>query len=174
MAPDDLEELRKILTRMLKENIQISARAVIRQDGCPYRHATDITRQPRRRSLLEEFKARQLEIRRLADATDKSSKPRLQLKIEQLQAEIAILKRDKEVLIGSHKAMLLAVAECGGMSAWKRLFPQWDSVLQSVSVIPVGEHWLHHPDSAAGLERAIRWASENPPSESDLDTIFNK
>lgn len=133
MANEDLTILREILAKMLEAGISITARAVVRDSQSPYRHASDITRQPMRNALLLEFQSRQIEVRRIAEKTGKTSKTTLQAKIEKLQHENERLKKEKEILIASHRAMLLAVAECGGMSAWRKLFPGWDETIKSMA-----------------------------------------
>ena len=37
--------------------------------------------------------------------------------------------------------------------------------------VPVDERWLHDPQTAASLDRGLRWAAENPPAETDLDDL---
>ncbi len=33
---------------------------------------------------------------------------------------------------------------------------------------PENERWLHEPEVAADLDRAVRWAEQNPPAQTDL------
>ena len=37
--------------------------------------------------------------------------------------------------------------------------------------IPANERWLHEPEVATRLDRALRWAADNPPAETDLDEL---
>jgi hypothetical protein len=37
--------------------------------------------------------------------------------------------------------------------------------------IPDSERWLHKAGTAQSLDRAIDWAEQNPPAESDLDAL---
>jgi hypothetical protein len=38
-------------------------------------------------------------------------------------------------------------------------------------VIPENEMWLHQPQAAAELQRAMKWAQNNPAQSSDLDAL---
>ena len=42
------------------------------------------------------------------------------------------------------------------------------------SQIPDNERWLHEPEVQAKLDRALVWAAENPPRETDLDELEKK
>lgn len=44
-------------------------------------------------------------------------------------------------------------------------------VIKLGDFIPENERWLHQPEVRASLDRAIRWAGENPPAETDLDEL---
>lgn len=37
--------------------------------------------------------------------------------------------------------------------------------------IPDNERWLHEPDVKARLDRAMEWAANTPPADSDLDEL---
>jgi hypothetical protein len=37
--------------------------------------------------------------------------------------------------------------------------------------IPDNERWLHEPETRQVLDRAIRWAEDNAPAETDLDEL---
>lgn len=128
-----IQELGTILQRMLNDNIAISARAVIREKGCPFKHASDITRQPERKRLLNQYQERQSELRSLMEKADKHSRTNLQAQAARLKQENANLKAERDLLIASHKAMLLAVGELGGMVAWRKFFANWDQTRQRLS-----------------------------------------
>ena len=42
------------------------------------------------------------------------------------------LQADKELLIASHRAMILAVAEMGGFPTWKRFFERYQSTIDQL------------------------------------------
>ena len=47
-------------------------------------------------------------------------------------------------------------------------------LIRTARVIPENELWLHEPKANQGLKRALAWAQNNPPAESDPDAIFRK
>jgi hypothetical protein len=44
-------------------------------------------------------------------------------------------------------------------------------VLKLGEFIPDNERWLHEPEVGQSLDRAIAWAEQNPPAETDLDEL---
>lgn len=44
-------------------------------------------------------------------------------------------------------------------------------LITGVAVIPKSELWLHEPETAKALTRAIRRAEATPPRETDLDAL---
>ena len=128
-----VRELEAVLQRMLNDNVAITARSVIRQQDCPFKHASDITRQPKRKKLLDQYQTRQSELHALVEKTDNQSRTNLQARIARLTQENETLKSERDLLIASHKAMLLAVGELGGMAAWRKFFPAWEDTRQRLS-----------------------------------------
>ena len=126
-------ELETVLQRMLNDNVVISARSVIREHDCPFKHASDITRQPERKALLEQYKTRQSELHALMEKTDKQSRTNLQARVARLTQENEALSAERDLLIASHKAMLLAVGEMGGMAAWRKFIPAWEDTRHRLS-----------------------------------------
>ena len=47
-------------------------------------------------------------------------------------------------------------------------------LIRTARVIPENELWLHEPKASRDLQRALTWAQNNPPSESDPDSMFEK
>lgn len=148
---DDGNRLTAILEEMLASNTTITARAVTRQPASPFKNASDITRQVSRHALLKQFQARQKAVRDIAENVDKESVANLRLRVARLEEACASLRQSRDLLIASHKAMLLSVGEIGGMRAWVKFFPQWDQVRRS----------LHEMDALpnAQVELSRRWGS---------------
>ncbi len=128
----DLLALEELLEVMLLDNENISARSVTRRQESPFRHASDITRNPERTRLLDRYKLRQAELRALKEKTDKQSKTNLNHRIARLEEEKTAMLGQRDTLIASHRAMLLAVGEMGGMSAWKRFFSSWEETQEAL------------------------------------------
>jgi hypothetical protein len=136
------QRLDEILQRVLNDNIDISARSVIREADSPFKHASDVTRQPKRKALLDRYQTRQLELRDLIEKTDKQSRTHLQAKVARLTQENEVLKGERDLLVASHKAMLLAVGEMGGITAWRKFFPAWEETreqLKQLQALPNAE-----------------------------------
>lgn len=47
-------------------------------------------------------------------------------------------------------------------------------LIRTATVIPDNERWLHRPQAAADLERALGWAQANPPTDADLDALLER
>lgn len=47
-------------------------------------------------------------------------------------------------------------------------------LIKAGSFIPDNERWLHAPEDAAKLDRAIAWAERTAPQETDLDELEAK
>lgn len=47
-------------------------------------------------------------------------------------------------------------------------------LVRTATVIPDNELWLHEPQAAADLARALDWAKANPPRDTDVDTVIGK
>lgn len=85
---------------------------------------------------------RQETIRAAIERSRKKSRAELERLVEVKNAEIDRLRADKELLIASHRMMILAVAEMGGFSKWKRFFDGYQAVidkLDSMGSVPTGE-----------------------------------
>lgn len=42
-------------------------------------------------------------------------------------------------------------------------------LVRTATVIPDNERWLHQPQAAADLQKALAWALANPPADADCD-----
>lgn len=47
-------------------------------------------------------------------------------------------------------------------------------LIRAAQPVPENELWLHTPETAAALDRAIAWAEQNPARESDLEEFERK
>ncbi|AVM73625.1 hypothetical protein [Magnetospirillum gryphiswaldense] len=115
-----------ILDAMLKENETITARAVARRlEGVD--HASSITRDPWRNARLSEWQGRQADLRRMIERTDKNSKSNLAAALARKDVRIRELEERVALLTASHRAMIHAIGEMGGMRAWSRFFENYDA-----------------------------------------------
>jgi hypothetical protein len=115
-----------ILDAMLKENETITARAVARRlEGVD--HASSITRDPWRNARLSEWQSRQADLRRMIERSDKNSKSNLAAALARKDVRIRELEERVALLTASHRAMIHAIGEMGGMRAWSRFFENYDA-----------------------------------------------
>ncbi len=47
-------------------------------------------------------------------------------------------------------------------------------LIRTATVIPDNEQWLHRPQAAADLVKALNWAQTNPASDANLDVLMDK
>lgn len=126
-----LQSLNETLERLLMAGETINFRSVVREMPSIFKHVTDITRNVERRELVETYKARQAMVRATAEKIDKNSKSNLINRCANLEHKVAELERQRDLLVASHKAMILAVGEMGGIAAWRRFFPGYKNSLIS-------------------------------------------
>lgn len=130
-----LEIFKEVLEAMLSDNANITATAAAHHPSSPYKHASDITRNPGRAALLKQYAERQAELRRLLERTNKQSRTNLTVKIADLEYKVAQLQAQRDLLIASHRSMILAVGEMGGMAAWRRFFEPWQEAINSLKAM---------------------------------------
>ncbi|MBV5273872.1 MAG: hypothetical protein JZU52_09565 [Lamprocystis purpurea] len=47
-------------------------------------------------------------------------------------------------------------------------------LVRTVTVLPDNERWLHESKAAADLERALAWATANPPDDANTEQLLEK
>jgi len=47
-------------------------------------------------------------------------------------------------------------------------------LVRTATVIPDNERWLHEPQAATDLARALDWAKANAPRDTDMDAVSAK
>ena len=47
-------------------------------------------------------------------------------------------------------------------------------LVRTATVVPDNESWLHQPQAAADLQKALSWAQDNAPSDASVDTVIKK
>lgn len=134
-SDDKMTKLTAVLNAMLQEDEDISARGVVRRLPGTFKHASDITRHAERRQALETYQVRQAALRSLMEKANKQSKGNLTQAIERKNREIEVLVRQRDILIASHKAMILAVSEMGGRKAWLRFFGRYQACIKELETL---------------------------------------
>lgn len=139
---DKKQILEELLEAMIAQDEDITVRAVCRRSDGVFKHATDITRNEARHGIVKAAITKQDTIRTAVNRSSKKSRAELEKLVAAKNAEIAQLQADKELLIASHRLMILAVAEMGGFPTWKRFFERYQEVidkLDGMGGIPTGE-----------------------------------
>ena len=142
---DKITDLSRILERLLAENETITARAAVRNSSGIFRHASDIIRHPERRRVLADFATRQAAVRQAIKRTSKKSRQALEQELATKQQQIETLLAQRDQLIASHRAMILAVAETGGYRTWLRFFQSYDKVVRDLCSLGALPEGLGHP-----------------------------
>lgn len=44
----------------------------------------------------------------------------------------------------------------------------------SIIIVPANERWVHEPEHAANLAKALAWAQANLPKDDNVDAILTK
>ncbi|WP_124299462.1 hypothetical protein [Pseudomonas chlororaphis] len=130
------ERIAQALNSMLEQDTNITHRAVVRAvDGL--RAPSSITRDSYRRSLVEYYQTAQAERRQWVTRTQKVSQANVVAQLAAKDMRIQELERQVTTLTASHKAMILAVGEMGGMKAWSRFFEKYEHVSKELkSLLP--------------------------------------
>jgi len=129
------------LTEMLDDGQAISARAAVRRIGS-VEHASSLTRDPWRASIIAEFQAEQDRIRKLIQKSDKTSAVNLAAALAREQARVADLESRVALLSASHLALIQAVGEMGGLRAWARFFDSYENAvagLRELGALPAAD-----------------------------------
>ncbi|GAA0030955.1 MULTISPECIES: hypothetical protein [Bradyrhizobium] len=144
---DKIVRLEEVLEAMLVDDEKITARAVVRRMEGVLKYPTDITRNEKRKALVAEYASRQDKIRSAVERSSKLSRAELERQISLKNSEIERLRDEKELLIASHRAMILSTAEMGGFGTWKRFFDKYQAAidaLDGMGALPKAEV-LPHP-----------------------------
>lgn len=46
-------------------------------------------------------------------------------------------------------------------------------LIRTATVIPDNERWLHEPQAAADLSRAMKWSLQHPATDAEADTVLS-
>jgi hypothetical protein len=139
---DKNAHLEELLEAMIAEDETITARAIVRRSGGVFKNATDITRNVDRRTKFEDAQRKQETLRIAIGRRSGKSRAELERLVKVKNAEIEELQGERQLVIASHRLMILAVAEMGGFSKWKRFFEGYQAAidkLDGMESIPSGE-----------------------------------
>lgn len=143
---DKLALMEETLEAMLLDGEQITARAVVRRMGGGLKHPSDITRNAERKALVADYAGRQEKVRCAVERSSKATQAELQRQLSLKNAEIERLRHERELLIASHRAMILSTAEMGGFGTWKRFFDKYQAAIDALDgmnalpSVPIARH----------------------------------
>ena len=124
---------------LINSDLEVTAREIARRiDVAP----SSITRDPHRKEIVEAAKSKQSELRAWRKRQAKQSRDRDAESLAEKDLRITELERRNDLLIASHKAMVMAIGEFGGIAGWQRFFPHWQQVeelLRDMSAMPSAE-----------------------------------
>ncbi len=66
---------------------------------------------------------------------DKTSRANLSARLAALEEQVREIAGQRDLLIASHRAMILAIGEVGGAKAWLRFFKGYEGVLGRLRVM---------------------------------------
>lgn len=130
-ARDRDERLRRVLEQMLTGGERISARGALKHMP-DVRAPSSLTRDPVRRQILEEFRRRQAERNAWAERAKKQSVARLEKALADRDRRISELEHQVQVLVASHRGLVQAVGELGGLPKWRQAFQGYEPTLHEI------------------------------------------
>lgn len=135
------DDLVSVLESMLENDEKITAHAIVRKIE-NLGAVSSLTRDPFRRNLITHYQQLQAARNQWIERAKKNSQKQLISALAMKDERIADLERQVALLTVSHKAIILAVGELGGLRAWQRFFPSYDEY--TLMVLPDLKE--HKPD----------------------------
>ena len=80
-------------------------------------------------------------------------------------ASVKVIGTNGQISLGKQFAGRQVLVEEQGPGVW---------LIRTATVVPDNERWLQHPKAADDLRRALKWAGENPPDDSNLDATLTR
>ena len=124
-------ELISVLEGMVERNDDVTARAVTRLHSS-VKNASDITRHPERKALLDRFQAKQVELRRFAGTVRHSGTSVVAKNLQAMEARIRELEDNEAARVSSHLAMISAMCELGGTAKLMKFYKAYADVRDSL------------------------------------------
>lgn len=119
------DSLQVVLEHLLDANEKITYRSIVRHIN-GLQAASSLTRDPYRRNLVEHYQMLQLQRREWVERERKTSQKNLLNNLADRDQRIRVLEEQVAILTASHKMLILAVGESGGLTAWRRFYDSYD------------------------------------------------
>ncbi len=124
-------ELKAVLDGLLERNEDVTVRAVARLHPS-IKNPSGLIRHAERRSLIEQYQARQTELRAAVNKVRRTGTAAAAVKLQATTERIRDLEEAEAARVASHVAMIHVVAELGGtaklLQFYKRFAPIRDSL----------------------------------------------
>jgi GTPase involved in cell partitioning and DNA repair len=133
-------ELTSVLSGMLDRNDDITARSVTRIHAT-LKNASDITRHPDRRAILEKFQTKQQELRKFAGKVKHSGTTIAAKQIQASDERVRELEANEAARVASHLAMISAMCELGGTAKLLKFYKEYSHIrnqLAKQGALPTG------------------------------------
>lgn len=127
----DHAQLSAVLTQLLAEDVDVTAREVARQHPT-LKNVTAFTRNAQRARLIEDAKRRQDEVRAVAVGPHRQRIASVSDRLQRKAKESAQLQAQLNALVASHVACVRAVLHHGGMPALERFWRDYQAIGDSV------------------------------------------
>jgi len=82
-----------------------------------------------------------------------------------MQSQIKTIGASGQISIGKEYAGRHVIVEEIEKGVW---------LIKTASIIPDSEMWMHEEPAKTKIDRALKWAEENTPLESDLRELSDK
>ena len=82
-----------------------------------------------------------------------------------MQSQIKTIGASGQISIGKEYAGRHVIVEEIEKGVW---------LIKTASIIPDSEMWMHEEQAKTKIDRALKWAEENTPLESDLRELSDK
>lgn len=128
--PDNIE-LTAILEELLANDVDITARAVVRMHSS-INNPSDFTRNASRSHALHLYQKKQEEVRKLSKRIGGSGSSFAARSIEALESRLKELEENEDARILSHIAMINAVCELGGTAQLRRFYTNYSAIRNSL------------------------------------------
>jgi hypothetical protein len=145
------DRIRSACDQMLEANEKLTARAVARRAGIGA--ASSITRDPVRRAMLEGFQREQDKRNDWVKRAKKQSLAKTENQLNRQAITISQFEQLLQLLVASHKAVLMGIDAVGGTREWLRFFRSYRDGILVEALRVVGA--IPEPLSLPEAERLI-------------------
>lgn len=82
-----------------------------------------------------------------------------------IQPSVKVIGANGQISLGKQYAGRQVLVEEQEPGVW---------LVRTATVIPDNERWLHQPQAAADLQKALAWANSNPPADANVNAVLEQ